>query len=134
MKAIVRIVQTGFACAALGAVGATAFAESAHLKRGVPSSLPPVLTSNSVNSTASTSVIAYADSARDSLASITAPTLDPSFKNAPNSCRTDSVICYDYRKRHSVVPITKTLMPEVPGLKKEGLAIRRDKVAFNYSF
>jgi hypothetical protein len=26
------------------------------------------------------------------------------------------------------------MMPDVPGLKKEGLTVKRDKVAFNYSF
>ena len=76
----------------------------------------------------------YANDARDSLASLTAPPVDAAFKNAPNACRADSIVCYDYRKRHSVVPITKSVMPDVPGLKKEGLAIKRDRVAFNYSF
>lgn len=146
MKAILRTLKTGFArttsvaalvaasVPALVAAGSTAFAESVTQKRGVPSSLPPVLTSNSVNSTASTAVIPYATDARDSLASLSAPTVDSAFKNAPHACTADSVVCYDYRKRHSVVPITKSMMPDVPGLKKEGLAIRRDRVAFNYSF
>jgi len=142
MMLILKTLQTGFArpapaaalVAALLATCSAAFAESVAHKRGVPSSLPPVLTSNSVNSTASTTVIPYATDPRDSLASLTASPVDSAFKNAPNACRADSVVCYDYRKRHSVVPITKTLMPDVPGLKKEGLAIRRDRVAFNYSF
>ena len=138
MKAILRTLQTAFARAALVAALVTtcaaAFAQSANLKRGAPSSLPLALTSNSVNSTASTAVMPYANDARDSLASLTAPPVDAAFKNAPNACRADSIVCYDYRKRHSVVPMTKSVMPDVPGLKKEGLAIKRDRVAFNYSF
>jgi hypothetical protein len=105
-----------------------------NAKRGAPSSLPPVLSSASVHSTASTAVIPNADNPRDSLASLLGNTFEVDNKAAPYSCKADSVVCYDYRKRHSVVPITKSMMPDVPGLKKEGLTVKRDKVAFNYSF
>jgi hypothetical protein len=79
-------------------------------------------------------VIPYADNPRDSLASLLGNSFEVDTKAAPYSCKADSFVCYDHRKRHSVVPITKLIMPDVPGLKKEGLMVRRDKVAFNYSF
>ncbi|MCA3017950.1 MAG: hypothetical protein ING73_14660 [Rhodocyclaceae bacterium] len=87
-----------------------------------------------MHSTASTTVIPYADNPRDSLASLLGNTFDADTKAAPYSCKADSLVCYDYRKRQSVVPITKSMMPDVPGLKKEGVTVKRDKVAFNYSF
>ena len=105
-----------------------------NAKRGAPSSLPPVLSSASVHSTASTTVISFADTSRDNLAALLGNSFDVDTKAAPYSCKADSLVCYDYRKRHSVVPITKLMMPDVPGLKKEGLTVKRDKVAFNYSF
>ena len=43
-------------------------------------------------------------------------------------------VCYDYRRNQIVVPGTKQWMPEFPGMKKESLTNKRDKVAFNYSF
>ena len=122
--------------AALFAASGFCFAQTSlpNAKRGAPSSLPPVLSSASVHSTASTTVIPYADNPRDSLASLLGNTFDVDTKAAPYSCKADSLVCYDYRKRQSVVPITKSMMPDVPGLKKEGLTVKRDKVAFNYSF
>jgi hypothetical protein len=122
--------------AALFAASGFCFAQTSlpNAKRGAPSSLPPVLSSASVHSTASTTVIPYADNLRDSLASLLGNTFDVDTKAAPYSCKADSLVCYDYRKRQSVVPITKSMMPDVPGLKKEGVTVKRDKVAFNYSF
>jgi hypothetical protein len=132
MRVWLHPLRTGIFCTIIVVVPVVNCAQA--MKRGAPSSLPPVLTSESVHSTASTSVLPYADNPRDSLASLAARTYDPLYKEAPYSCKNDSVVCYDYRKRHSVVPMTKSLMPDVPGLKKEGVTVKRDKVAFNYSF
>jgi hypothetical protein len=132
MRKLLHPLRTGLFCTTIAVVSGVSCAQA--MKRGAPSSLPPVLTSESVHSTASTSVVPYADNPRDSLASLAARTYDPMYREAPFSCNTDSVICYDYRKRHSVVPMTKSLMPDVPGLKKEGVTVKRDKLAFNYSF
>jgi hypothetical protein len=56
------------------------------------------------------------------------------FKTSPGTCKADSLVCYDYRKGQSVVPMTKSLMPEVPGLTREGVTLKRDKLSFHYSF
>ncbi len=109
-------------------------AESMTPKRGVPTSLPPALTVDAVHSTGSTTVITFAEHQRDSLAWLTTRPLDPSYKEAPYACKADSVVCYDYRKRQSVMPATRAFMPEVRGLTKEGLTVKRDRVAFSYSF
>lgn len=105
-----------------------------NAKRGAPSSLPSALSSASVHSTASMAVIPNADQPGDSLASLLGNSVDADIKAAPSSCKANSLVCYDYRKRHSVVPMTKLIMPDVPGLKKEGVTVKRDRVAFNYSF
>jgi hypothetical protein len=64
-----------------------------------------------------------------------APTASNTLRDAPNACKGDSaVVCYDYRSGRAVMPITQSLMPTVPGLKPEGITLKRDKMAFNYSF
>ena len=134
MTNALRILLIYYTNITLVACAVTAHAESLQLKHGTPASLPPVLTSNAVNSTASTTVFALPENPRDSLATITRPAIDTPSKRAPYVCMANSTICYDYRKRHSVLPMTKSIMPDVPGLTKEGLAIKRDRVAFNYTF
>ncbi|MCA3032596.1 MAG: hypothetical protein ING71_00555 [Rhodocyclaceae bacterium] len=136
MRTTRKPLQISILGTALFAASGFCFAQTSlpNAKRGGPSSLPPVLSSASVHSTASTTVIPYADNPRDSLASLLGNTFDADTKAAPYSCKADSLVCYDYRKRQSVVPITKSMMPDVPGLKKEGVTVKRDKVAFNYSF
>jgi hypothetical protein len=58
-----------------------------------------------------------------------------SAKEAPNACKNDgAMVCYDYRRGRAVMPGTKSLMPAVPGLKSESITLKRDKLAFNYSF
>jgi hypothetical protein len=58
-----------------------------------------------------------------------------SAKEAPHACKNDgAMVCYDYRRGRAVMPGTKSLMPTVPGLKSESMTLKRDKLAFNYSF
>ena len=56
-------------------------------------------------------------------------------KTAPYACKNDSAfVCYDYRRGQSVVPFTRLFLPDLPGMKKEGMTIKRDKVLVRYSF
>lgn len=110
-------------------------------QKRAPASLPPLLTAQSIHSTTATSVIAYDPKPQEFLlASIDrlngSPQIDGrDFKRAPNACRADaSFVCYDYRRRHAVVPMSKSLMPDMPGMKKEGMSVKRDKVSMSYSF
>jgi hypothetical protein len=58
-----------------------------------------------------------------------------SAKEAPHACKNDgAMVCYDYRRGRAVMPGTKSLMPTVPGLRRESITLKRDKLAFNYSF
>ena len=127
-------------CRALRRIAALALAwvplwvNAQVMKLGVPSSLPSTLTSESINTSASNFVVPLANNPRDSLAWLRSKPDDMLFKTSPGTCKADSLVCYDYRKRHSVVPMTKSLMPEVPGLTREGVTLKRDKLSFHYSF
>ena len=56
-------------------------------------------------------------------------------KTVPYACKNDSAfVCYDYRRGQSVVPFTRLFLPDLPGMKKEGMTIKRDKVLVRYSF
>jgi len=53
----------------------------------------------------------------------------------PGSCSTSGgALCYDYRTGRAVFTPARELMPEIGGMHREGLALKRDKVTFNYSF
>lgn len=53
----------------------------------------------------------------------------------PGSCGSaGDNLCYDYRQGRVVYKPARKLMPEIAGLKRESLSIKRDKVTLNYSF
>jgi hypothetical protein len=43
-------------------------------------------------------------------------------------------VCYDPKNRRAMVPVTRYAMPDLPGVTREGIALRRDRVTFVYSF
>lgn len=115
------------------------FAQSGQKR--APQSLPAIMSANAIHSTAPISITPAEPPLH---AFLFAPlekqiNTDPidgrDLKNAPNACKKDSVVvCYDYRRRHSVIPMTKNWMPDMPGMKKEGVTLKRDKIALTYSF
>ena len=53
----------------------------------------------------------------------------------PGSCSvSNSTICYDYRTGRAIYKPARELMPEIAGLHRESLTLKRDKVTLNYSF
>ncbi len=53
----------------------------------------------------------------------------------PGSCSASgNSLCYDYRTGRAVYRPARNLMPEISGMKRESLSIKRDKVTFHYSF
>jgi hypothetical protein len=53
----------------------------------------------------------------------------------PGSCaQAGDSLCYDYRQGRVVYKPARKLMPEISGLKRESLSVKRDKVTLNYSF
>jgi hypothetical protein len=76
-------------------------------------------------------------------APFTAPGLqaDIDFTPAPevhhmsnSSCGMDREICYDMNSGHIVFKPARALMPELPGLTRENISVKRDRIIFRYTF
>lgn len=53
----------------------------------------------------------------------------------PGSCSTSGgALCYDYGTGRAVFAPARELMPEISGMRRESLTLKRDKVTFSYSF
>jgi hypothetical protein len=53
----------------------------------------------------------------------------------PGSCEVSgNALCYDYRHGGSVFKPSRELMPEISGMQRESIGVRRDKITFKYSF
>jgi len=53
----------------------------------------------------------------------------------PGSCAVStSMVCYDYRDGKAVFKPSRALMPEISGMRRESLTLKRDKITLNYSF
>jgi len=53
----------------------------------------------------------------------------------PGSCAVStSMVCYDYRDGKTVFKPSRGLMPEIAGMRRESLTLKRDKITLNYSF
>ncbi len=53
----------------------------------------------------------------------------------PGSCNASTnMLCYDYKTGRAVYKPTRELMPEISGMRRESLTLKRDKITFNYSF
>jgi hypothetical protein len=128
----------GVAAALCALVGfSTALAATHVPSKSRPMSLPPVISSvNSVHSTQARSLHLNGGAEEDLLRlARDARQSSVPLKGAPNACSGDAqTVCYDYRRGRSVIPATKAMQPDVPGMKREGVSLKRDRLAFNYSF
>lgn len=55
-------------------------------------------------------------------------------RGPPSSCDGDSSLCYDPNNGHIVYKPARQLMPDIPGLQRENISVRRDRIIFRYSF
>jgi hypothetical protein len=63
------------------------------------------------------------------------PSASAQLEPLPGSCSpTGATLCYDYRTGSSVFKPSRALMPEIRGMQRESLTLKRNKLAFNYSF
>jgi hypothetical protein len=51
-----------------------------------------------------------------------------------SSCKSDRALCYDADSGHIVYKPARLLMPDIPGLQRENLSVKRDKLVLRYSF
>jgi len=55
-------------------------------------------------------------------------------RGAPSSCDGDTSLCYDPSNGHIIYKPARSLMPEIPGLQRENISVKRDRIVFRYSF
>ena len=51
-----------------------------------------------------------------------------------SSCSGDRSLCYDPASGRIVYKPARALMPEIPGLQRENISVKRDRIVFRYSF
>jgi hypothetical protein len=44
------------------------------------------------------------------------------------------MVCYDYKDGRAVFKPARNLMPEIAGMRRESMTLKRDKITLNYSF
>ena len=59
---------------------------------------------------------------------------DPRQDQSRSSCNSERALCYDQTSGHIVYKPARQFMPGIPGLQRENISVKRDKVVFRYSF
>lgn len=62
------------------------------------------------------------------------PAADPRAESKAWSCDGERSLCYDPTARRIVYKPARALMPEIPGLRRENISLKRDRITFRYSF
>lgn len=63
-----------------------------------------------------------------------APVHDPRRDNKAWSCTGETALCYDPDSRRIIYKPARGLMPDIPGLRRENISVRRNRITFKYSF
>lgn len=123
----VRAVVLGVVLA--GSLASPCFAQSSAL-----SIRPKIAEATSSPTPAPTRIAPFvADTAEDLPGLSFNPALERA--NIPGSCaNAGESLCYDYKNRRAVYRPARKLMPEIAGMKRESLTLKRDKITMNYSF
>jgi hypothetical protein len=59
---------------------------------------------------------------------------DPRHGQSRSSCISGNSLCYDADSGRIVYKPARNLMPDLPGLTRENISVKRDRVVFRYSF
>lgn len=62
------------------------------------------------------------------------PRRDPRHELSRSSCSGESSLCYDPTSGRIVYKPARQYMPEIPGLQRENISIKRDRIVLRYSF
>ena len=62
------------------------------------------------------------------------PKSDERHEASSYSCSGERSLCYDPTTRRVVFKPARALMPDFPGLQRENISVRRDRIVFRYSF
>lgn len=53
---------------------------------------------------------------------------------SPSACSKLATLCYDAEDRRIVFKPARNYMPDLPGLSRENVSVKRDRIVFRYSF
>jgi hypothetical protein len=59
---------------------------------------------------------------------------DARLEASRSSCSGRSSLCYDPHSGRIVYKPARALMPEIPGLQRENISVKRDRILLRYSF
>ena len=62
------------------------------------------------------------------------PRRDQRLEQSRSSCSSDRSLCYDPGSGRIVYKPARMLMPELPGMQRENISVKRDRIVFRYSF
>jgi hypothetical protein len=62
------------------------------------------------------------------------PQHDHRLEQSRSSCSGEHSLCYDQESGRIVYKPARNLMPELPGLTRENISVKRDRIIFRYSF
>ena len=62
------------------------------------------------------------------------PQRDHRLSSSRSSCSGESALCYDPASGRIVYKPARMLMPDIPGLRRENISVKRDRIVFRYSF
>ena len=62
------------------------------------------------------------------------PRGDERLDRSRSSCNTDRALCYDPNSGRIVYKPARQLMPEIPGLQRENISVKRDRIVLRYTF
>ena len=62
------------------------------------------------------------------------PRRDERLEQSRSSCSGDRSLCYDPNSGRIVYKPARALMPDIPGLQRENISVKRDRVVLRYSF
>lgn len=55
-------------------------------------------------------------------------------RGSPSACDGQASLCYDPTNGHIVYKPARNYMPDLPGLQRENISVKRDRIVFRYSF
>lgn len=62
------------------------------------------------------------------------PRRDPREETSRSSCSGERSLCYDPTSGRIVYKPARNFMPDIPGLERENISVKRDRIVFRYSF
>jgi hypothetical protein len=62
------------------------------------------------------------------------PRRDERLEQSRSSCSSDRALCYDPHSGRIVYKPARMLMPDIPGLQRENISVKRDRIVLRYSF